>query len=129
MNRKLLYVLTTILSFGVLASCKHEAGILDKCLGKDLKVKVISIMNSDLSIILIDTTTLPIQKGIINFDTAFVSVNLLKKKSPFLGSIDGGKSWKVLPYKFSNLDTGKYFLQIKDADSCTSATENLTITY
>lgn len=112
-----------------MVSCKHEAGVLDKCLGKDLRVNVKSIQNSDSTFLTIDTTVTPIQKGQINFDSAFVSVNLSKKTPPYLGSINGGKTWKILPYKFSNLDTGTYLLLTKDADSCTSATEKITITY
>lgn len=104
-------------------SCKHEAGVLDKCLGKNITLdttQTILVPN-------VDTTVKPAVLGEILIDTTFVKADI--KKRPYYGSIDGGISgWHLLPLD-TLLPKGTYHLVIKDGDGCLSEVYSQNITY
>lgn len=104
-------------------SCKHEAGTLDKCLGKNIVLDTTNTLVSNIE----DTTTNPVTLGEILIDTPFVKADIVKK--PYYGSIDGGKSgWHLLPLD-TMLPVGTYHLVVKDGDGCLSPIYTQYITY
>ncbi len=104
-------------------SCKHEAGTLDKCLGKNIVLDTTNTLVNNVE----DTTTTPPTLGEILIDTPFVKADIVKR--PYYGSIDGGKSgWHLLPLD-TMLPAGTYHLIVKDGDGCLSSTYTQYITY
>ena len=104
-------------------SCKHEAGVLDKCLGKNI------VLDTSQTILTpaVDTTVKPAALGEILIDTTLVKADI--KKRPYYGSIDGGVSgWHLLPLD-TLLPVGTYHLVIKDGDGCLSNVYSQQITY
>jgi hypothetical protein len=111
----------------IFTSCKHEAGVLDKCLGKNIVIDTIKIQGDNSTSLQVDTTTTPYTLGDIKIDTTSIKADI--RKAPFIGSIDNGKTWFLLPHNFANLKVGTYKLITKDSDSCISSVYPLSVTY
>jgi|GEM_PF-7019626 len=106
--KKLIYLSVFMLAVFCITSCKHEAGVLDKCLGKNLTIDTSSSTGMASS---------SGNVGEINFDTMYIGADI--KKPPFLGSVDSGVHWFSLPVD-TTLNSGSYKVVIKDADNCLS---------
>lgn len=122
MNLFLSTIIATALS-ATLGSCKHEAGVLDKCLGKNI------VLDTSQTILApaVDSSKKPAVLGEILIDTSLIKADI--KKRPFYGSIDGGVSgWHLLPLD-TLLPVGTYYLVIKDGDGCLSEVYSQQITY
>jgi len=113
-----------LLTIGLMPSCKHDAGVLDKCLGKNISLDTTYVQNNFTSI---DTTTNPKTPGELILDTNGYYIKADKRKTPYTISIDGGKTWKS---KFP-IDTvgftASYKVIIKDADGCLSPTYTISL--
>ncbi len=104
-------------------SCKHEAGVLDKCLGKNIVIDT----SQTILVPTVDSSKKPAVLGEILIDTTLISADI--KKRPYYGSIDGGISgWHLLPLD-TLLPVGTYHLVIKDGDGCLSGVYTQQITY
>lgn len=103
-------------------SCKHEAGVLDKCLGKNIVIDT----SQTLAIPNVDSSKTPVSLGEILIDTSYVKADIIKR--PYYGSIDGGISgWHLLPLD-TMLPIGTYHLVVKDGDGCLSEVYTQKIT-
>jgi len=114
-KRKFVSLFALGLELSSLIACKHEAGVLDKCLGKEIKLDTSRLHNNSDSMLVSATTN---TQYYIYFDSSTIGGS---GKKPYLASIDNGKNWKTIADTFSNLNYGNYNILIKDADSCLSS--------
>ena len=111
-----------LITIGLMPSCKHDAGVLDKCLGKNI---TIDTTGDQLVLIPLDTTTKPWTGGEIMVDSSKSYIKADNRKPPFTVSFDGGKTWQKLPLDSSNCILKSYKIVVKDADGCISPTYNI----
>jgi len=119
-KRKFVSLFALGLALSTFNACKHEAGVLDKCLGKEIKLDTNRLHNNSDSMLVSATTY---TQYYIYFDSSTIGGN---GKKPYLASIDNGRNWKTISDTFSNLNYGNYKLLVKDADSCVSSTYSFT---
>lgn len=111
------------LCFLLFLSCKHDAGkletspiiVVDSCSGKNIVVDTAAVLQN-----VYDSVA---NSFWVRLDSSFISG---QGKKPFWGTMDSGKSWKLLPYSFK-VDTGKYKVLVRDSDACFSPTYLLNI--
>ncbi len=120
-NRSVLSALL-LLAIGLMPSCKHDAGVLDKCLGKNITIDTTA---DQLVLMPLDTTTKPWTGGEIYIDSSKSYIKADNRKPPYTVSFDGGKSWQKLPIDSSNCLLKSYQIVVKDADGCVSPTYNI----
>ena len=108
-KKRIVICAAILLTMGYATSCKHEAGVLDKCLGKNIAIDTLVVQDTLGSL---SGTEIIIDSTMVRDDNP---------KPPFSVSFDMGKSWNKLPLDTQNLATSKaYTIMIKDKDSCVS---------
>jgi len=106
-----------LLTVGAITSCKHDAGVLDKCLGKNITIDTTA---DQLVLTPLDTTTTPWTAGEIMIDSSKTYIKADNRKPPFSVSFDGGKTWQKLPIDSAKCMLKSYKIVVKDADGCLS---------
>ena len=115
---------TFLLAIGLIPSCKHDAGVLDKCLGKNITLDTNYVQNDYTKI---DTTTSPMTPGELIIDTTGYFIKADKLSPPYSISIDAGKTW-INKFPIDTIGfTTSYKVIIKDADGCLSPSYTISL--
>ncbi len=113
-----------LLTVGSITSCKHDAGVLDKCLGKNITLDTTYVQNN---MTIIDNTTTPPTAGELILDTTNVYVKSDKRTPPYSISLNGGQTW-IKKYPIDSIGlTKSYKVVIKDGDGCLSPVYTISL--
>jgi len=124
-KKRIVICAAILLTMGYATSCKHEAGVLDKCLGKNIVLDTTYVKNNNFTSI--DTNATPKTPGELFLDTSASYIKADNLKPPYKISVDGGKTW-IKTYPLDSMGfTKSYQVIVKDADGCVSPSYTISL--